>query len=165
MSRNNTMYEMFKKMKQGYAEGNLDMVEQCARCWLQLSPENPFSAETPEHEAFFQMQRCYTIWSRGDVNRKINMRKMRQYAIALCELNPRQPYRFDKLAYEEETRIAKEAEQTRVEKAVETPKEEPVVLVKEPKAPVEKEYVFGVIPEEKVEKKSWIKNLFHKKKE
>ena len=148
MNRNNEMYKLFKTMKQGYAENNMDTVAQCARCWLQLNPENPFNSDTPEFELFFQMQRSFNIWMRGDIDRKINGRKMINYAIALCELNPRQPYKFDKQAEEEEQRIAKEAEEKRVEKAI--------AIDKPAKEEPEKEYVFGVVPDEK---KSWLSFL------
>ena len=118
MNRNNAMYKLFKGMKEGYAEGNMEAVEQCARCWLQYNPENPFNADTPEYEAFFQMKKSYEIWTRGDIDRKLNFRKMRKFAIELASLNPHQPYKFDKAAEEEEIRLAKEAEEKRVKNAL-----------------------------------------------
>ena len=149
MNKNNQMYRMFKEMKAGYAEGNKDKMEHGARCWLDLEPENPFPEGSNEMEAFFQMQKCYCIWKRGDIDRKINRRRMLQWAEKLCELNPRQPYRFDKKAEEEEILAAQKAEQ-----------EKPVVEKKVVKQEPDK--VFGVIPEEK---KSWFKFVFPWKKE
>lgn len=98
MNVNNEMYRMFKEMKEGYKNKNKSQMEHGARCWLDLNPENPFDENTPEGEAFFQMKRCYTIWKRGDVDRKINHRRLLSWAEALCKLNPRQPYKFDKEA-------------------------------------------------------------------
>lgn len=158
MSVNNQMYNLFKDMKQGYANNNNDVVEQCARCWMQLATDNPFPYDTPEYEEFFQMKRCYTIWARGDVNAKINRRKMVQHAKALCALNPKQPYVFDKIAEREEKKAKEEwieKEQIRKQEELQTK----TVVNKEP------EIILGVIPEEKKEKKSWFKFLNPWKKE
>ena len=151
MSVNNDMFIYFKTMKQGYAENNNDVVEQCARCWMQLAEENPFKYDTPEYEEFFQMKRAYTIWARGDVNGRINRRNMVKHAKALCALNPKQPYIFDKKADEEEKKAKEawiESEQQRKQEALMTPE---VKTVNE-----EPQIILGVIPE-KEEKKSWFK--------
>ena len=165
MNLNNQMYMLFKNMKQGYAEGNNDVVEQCARCWAQIAPENPFPEETPEHEEFFQIKRSYTIWSRGDIDAKINRRRMIQHAKALCALNPKQPYTYDKKAEQEEKRLNEERiaqEQLR--------KQEDLKKIDEPKKVINEEpqIVLGVIPEEKEEKeekKSWLSFLKPRHKE
>lgn len=147
---NNQMYNLFRNMKQGYAEGNDDTVEQCARCWSQLATENPFPYDTPEHEEFFQMTKAYMIWSRGDINAKINRRKMVQHAKALCALNPKQPYTYDKKA---------EMEEKKQKEAAEAKKEEKIIVNEEPQT------ILGVLPDEDKEKKNWFKFLFPWKKE
>ena len=164
MNANNQMYRMFKIMKQGYAEGDVNAVEQGARCWLDLAPENPFPEDTPAYEAFFQMQKCYSIWRRGDIDRKINRRRMIMWANKLCESNPKQPYKFDKKAEEEEQRLAKEAEEQRLAKLQEdlTVKEEVKKSLEKEAKEAEKQYVFGVIPEKKT---PWYKQFFKRKKE
>ena len=125
MNKNNQCYKMFKLMKEGYANNDLNQVEHGARCWLDLEPNNPFEFNSPEFEAFFQMQKCYMIWRRGDIDRKINRRRMIVWAQELCKLNPRQPYKFDKKAEEEDLRLEKEKyEQSLKEKAVSEEKPE-----------------------------------------
>lgn len=149
-------------MKEGYANNNPDQLEHGARCWLDLNPTNPFPEESPEMEAFFQMQKCYSIWKRGDIDRKINRRRMIMWAEKLCELNPRQPYKFDKKAEEEERLLEAQREQEELqrrleaEKSKEEPKPVEKVVVEEPVT------VLGIIPEKK---KSWFKGLFSRKKE
>lgn len=166
MSRNNIMYTMFKQMKQGYANNNMDDVEQCARCWLRLDPENPFQENTPEYEAFFQMQKSYIIWMRGDIDRKLNRRKMRRYAIELCSLNPKQPYRYNKEEeqLELEEQKAKEEERRKKIREKEQLKDDEFdiannvqpKLIKQVKT--EKQVVLGV-PQENEDKKSWLRFL------
>jgi hypothetical protein len=102
MSANNQMYELFNDMVKGYKEGNMDIVEQCARCWMQIAEDNPFTYDTPEYDLFFNMQKSYMIWSKGAIDQKLNRRKMIRYAKELCALNPKQPYIFDKKADQEE---------------------------------------------------------------
>lgn len=109
MSINNQMYVLFRDMKKGYDEGNMDIVEQCARCWMQIAEDNPFEYDTPEYDLFFNMQKSYAIWSKGAIDQKINRRRMIQYAKQLCALDAKQPYVFDKIADEEEKRIKREA--------------------------------------------------------
>lgn len=110
MNVNNEMFRMFKEMKQGYQNKNPGQMEHGARCWLDLNPENPFPEESPEFEAFFQMHKCYMIWKRGDVDRKINYHRMITWAETLCKLNPKQPYEFDKEADKIEKQIKFEEE-------------------------------------------------------
>ena len=123
MDRNNQMYKMFKEMKEGYKNQQPELIEHGARCWLDCNPDNPFPVDSPEYEAFFQMQKCYLIWIRGDVNRKINRRKMVQWAMELCKINPRQPYKFDKKAEEADQALRMqqeaEAEQAAIQKEAE----------------------------------------------
>ena len=126
MNTNNQMFILFKTMKEGYAEGNNDVVEQCARCWMQLATENPFTYDTPEYEEFFQMKKCYTIWSKGYVDQKINRRRMIQHAKKLCELNPKQPYVYDKKADQEEK---KQLEEQRAQEKIQSEKAEDVQYV------------------------------------
>ncbi|MBP5423975.1 MAG: hypothetical protein J6Y78_16200 [Paludibacteraceae bacterium] len=156
MNLNNQLYTLFKRMKEGYAENNTDVVEQCARCLAQLAPENPFPYDTPEYEEFFQIQFCYMIWARGDVNAKINRRKMIQHAKALCALNPKQPYTYDKKAdLEDKRQEAIRQQEQKNEKKNEEKKEENIVVNQE------KQTILGVLPEEekKEEKKSWLRFL------
>ncbi len=172
MNKNNYMYKLFKDMKEGYTEDDIDKIEQCARCWMQLNPENPFVYDTPEYEEFFQIQKSYTIWVRGDIDRKINRRRMISHAKALCALNPKQPYVFDKKAdieekkAEEEKRKAdllkrqekliqtenKVEELSKIADNIETHQENKVVL-NEPKK------VLNVQEDEEKEKKSWLRFL------
>ena len=155
MSVNNQMFILFKNLKEGYANDDIDAIEQNARCWMQLAPENPFKYDTPEYEEFFQMQLCYTIWARGDVNSKINRRKMIRHAKALCALNPKQPYVYDKKAEEEEKRKKEEwikQEQLMKQEALK-PKTVKTVTEEEPKV------VLGIVPEEE-QKKSFLKRIF-----
>lgn len=162
MNLNNQMYNIFRDMKKAYANGDISGVEQYARCWMQLAPENPFTYNTPEYEEFFQMQKCYTIWIRGDIDRKINRRRMVQHARQLCELNPKQPYVFDKKADQEEKVKEKLAQQQREqEKQDSSSVEEVEEIVQEAK----KETILGVIPEEKTEKKLWYRFLHPWRKE
>ena len=162
MSLNNQMYTLFKDMKQAYANNDDSTIEQCARCWIQLAEENPFPEETPEHEEFFQMKRCYIIWSKGYVNQKINKRRMVQHAKALCALNVKNPYTFDKKAEQEEQKAKEERIAQEQQRKQEALKEEPKKVINK-----ESEIVLGVIPEEdkKEEKKSWFKFLHPWKKE
>ena len=158
MNTNNQMYRMFLEMKQGYANGDKNQIEHGARCWLELNPTNPFPAESPEMEAFFQMQKCYNIWKRGDIDRKINGRRMIEWAEKLCELNPQQPYKFDRKADDEEKQKALEAQKQKEVQPVKT------VVLEEPKK------VLNVVPEEKPEekveeKKNWLKFIFPWRKE
>ena len=158
MNLNNQMYILFENMMKGYVDNNIDAIEQNARCWLQLSPGNPFLEGTPEHEEFFQMNLSYIIWARGDVNAKINRRKMISHAKALCALNPRQPYTYDKKADLEEKR--KEQEERVARQAQTISEGEPAKVVNE--AP---QVVLGVVPEEPKEKKSFFKRFLSSKKE
>lgn len=152
----NQMYNLFRDMKQAYANGHDDAVEQYARCWAQLAPENPFQYDTPEYEEFYQMQRAYMIWNRGDINAKINRRKMVEHAKALCALNPKQPYVYDKKA----ELLDKKEEMEKQNAIKEEIKEEKKVINEEPQT------VLGVLPEEEEkEKKSWFKFLFPWKKD
>lgn len=161
MSINNQMFNLFKTMKQGYAESNDTVVEQCAAGWMQLVKDNPFIYDTPEYDEFFKMKRCYDIWAKGSVDRKINRRRMLQHAKALCALNPAQPYTYDKKAEQEEKRAKEEwiaQEQLRKQEALK--KEEPKKIVEE-----EPQVILGVIPEEQTEKQSIFKRIFSFKKE
>ena len=156
MNENNQMYMLFKNMKEAYKDGRNDIVESYARNWLLFNPENPFQPGSPEHEVFFQMQRCFTIWRNGDINARINKRKMAEWAIKLCEINPKQPYRFDKKAEEEEKLLKAKKEQELLEqKKLEEEK------VNKPEE-VKQEVILGVIPENK---KPWFKKLFARPKE
>ena len=161
MSATNEMYRLFNTMLQGYKEGNRDTVEQCARCWMQLATENPFEFETPEHEEFFQMQRCFQIYSRGAIDQKINRRRMVEHAMKLCALDPKQPYTYDKRVEEEEKKqklFERQKQKEEMQKEQEIKKEQPVILE-------EKKTVLGVIPDDqKEEKESWVKFLFPWKK-
>ena len=168
MNRNNYMYTLYKTMTQADKQDNTDAIEQCARCWMQLNPENPFTYDTPEYEEFFQIRKCYMIWARGDVDQKINRRRMIQHAKALCEINPKQPYVFDKKADEEEKQAEEQKKKMDLlaRQELEKAKEEKKTIEK-PEANLEdiqpkkvinekQETILGVIPG----KKSLLK-LFH----
>lgn len=162
MNKNNQMYNMYKNMKQGYADSDDTVVEQCAAGWMQLAIENPFTYDTPEYNEFFLMKKGYDIWAKGAVDRKINRRRMVQHAKALCALNVKNPYIYDKKAEQEEQKAKEEwiaQEQQR--------KQEDFKKMDEPKKVIneEPEIVLGVIPEEKEEKKSWFKFLKPRHKE
>ena len=150
MNKNNLMYTYFKNLKQGYANDDIDAIEQNARCWVQIAEENPFKYDTPEYEEFFQMKLCYTIWARGDVNAKINRRKMIRHAKVLCALNPKQPYTWDKKGELEDKQEQEQMYQ----------KKEEVKVVNE-----ESQTILGVIPEKNEEKKSFFRRFNFWKKE
>lgn len=154
MNVNNQMYRMFLEMKQGYINGDKNQMEHGARCWLQLNPVNPFEEESPEMEAFFQMQKCYNIWKRGDIDRKINGRRMIEWAEKLCALDPQQPYKFDRKADDEEKKKALEAQKPEEPQPVKT------VVLEQPQV------VLNVTPKVEVqEKKKWFKFIFPWRKE
>ncbi len=144
MNANNQRYRMFNLMMHGYATENKDELEQGARCLLDLAEENPFQEGTDEMEAFFQMKRCYSIWKSGAIDHKVNRRRMISWTEKLCALNPKNPYKYDKKAEDEER--AKKAPEIKVEPEK---KDEPE---KAPEATQE-------------EKKNWLKFLFPWKKE
>lgn len=102
MNLNNQLFNLFNELIKGYKDGDNNIVEQSARCLVQLAPENPFKPETPENEEFFQMKRCYSIWASGAIDQKINRRRMVEHAKKLCALNPEQPYVYDEKAEAEE---------------------------------------------------------------
>ena len=159
MGLNNQMYALYADMKRAYANDDSGSVEQFARCWLQLAPENPFKQDTPEFEEFFQMQKCYMIWFRGDIDQRINRRRMIQHAKALCALNVANPYKFSKEEARRDLEEKKLKEASEI-KAIEEQQEE----IKEelPEKTVEKKVVLGIIPDEvveKKEKKSWFRFL------
>ena len=108
MNKTNQMFRLFAEMKKGYRDKNEIMFQHGAQCWLDYDPENPFTPDTPEYNAFFQMKKCYTIWKRGDIDRKINRRRMFEWAEQLCKINPKQPYKFDKAADEADKKEAEE---------------------------------------------------------
>lgn len=115
MNITNQMYRMFAEMKKGYREKDDALLQHGAQCWLDCNPENPFVQDTPEFNAFFQMQRCYIIWKRGDISKKINYRHMFKWAEELCRINPKQPYKFDKAADEADRKAAEEEAKRREE--------------------------------------------------
>ena len=158
MGVNNQMYALYADMKRAYAMDDSGTVEQCARCWLQIAPENPFKYDTPEYEEFFQMQRCYTIWFRGDVDQKINRRRMAQHAKKLCELNVANPYKFSK----EEARLELEEKKSKEAADIRAIQEKKIEQMFNNKQE-EKKIVLGILPEEEKEKekekKSWFRFL------
>ena len=144
MSLNNQLYKIFNDLTKAYKENNYGSIEQAARCWMQLTSENPFIYDTPEYEEFFQMHRCYEIWAKGAIDQKINKRRMVQHAKALCALNPKCPYVYDKKAEEEEKR----AKQEYIESL------KPVKII-----PEEPKVVLNVVPEDK---KNWLSSAISK---
>ena len=154
MNLNNQMYNSFNAMMKGYENNDVGTVENTAIHWLSGNPENPFNPNSQEYEIFFHMQRCYNIWHRGDVNGKLNKRKMVAWALKLCELKPKQPY-----TYINEEKLEKQQKKIEVKQKQEQSKEE----IEE-----QSKIVLGVIPEEdkeKEEKRSWLKFLFPWRKE
>jgi len=172
MNKTNLMYKMFKQMKEGYKSKQDGLFEHAVRCWMDVDPEDPFEEGTEASEYFSQMKIHYNVWKMKSSDYRVNWRRMLESARKLCALNPRQPYKFDKKAeeedmLEEQRKLAeqkkideqKAEEQRRLEEEAKAKvvvvKEEPVEEVdytKAPKAeplPVEKPIEKVSVPAEK----------------
>lgn len=166
MAKNNQMYKFYSEMTKGFREEQPAMFEHGVRCWMMLDPENPFEENSEAAELFFKMKMGYTIWMRGGADRNINRRRMLAAAEALCELNPKRPYKFNKEEDAEDRRLAKEEEEAAKEAAEEEVKAEAEKKAAEEaaiKAAEEEEkdmmHVFGVLPETKWPKDKETKEL------
>ena len=174
MAKNNLMYKFYSEMTKGYREKNSGLFENGIRCWMMTQPENPFPKGSEEAECFFEMEMAYTIWSRGGADMRINWRRMLDAARRLCEINPKRPYKFDKVEDTEDRKQAAEEEAAAAAKAEEDAKKAEKERLQKEAATKEAEeeekdimHVFGVIPEVKIKDKeakelkvSRLKNLF-----
>ena len=102
MNKNNLMHNMFKQMKEGYKTKNDNLFEHAIRCWMDADPEDPFKEGTEASEYFSQIKRHYNVWRMRSADYRVNWKRMIESARKLCTLNPRQPYKFDKKAEEED---------------------------------------------------------------
>ena len=172
---NNEMYRLYNEMMKGYKENQDGLFEHAVRCWMDLNPENPFPEEDPAYEEFFLMKKGYSVWKMGNADRKINRRRMLEHAKALCALNPKRPYRFDKKEEEakkaaeavEEARKAEEAAKLEAEKAEAERRE---ALIKNETRQFNDDFnkhIFGVVEqpedeEEQESKKGFLGRFFKK---
>ena len=136
MSKNNIMFKMFREMKEGYKTKQDALFSHGARCWMEEDPEDPFQEGTEASEMFLQMKMNFSVWKMRGADYKVHWRRMLESARKLCALNPRQPYKFDKKAEEEELAAKRKweeeqaqiAEQKRIEKEkAEAEKPKPVI--------------------------------------
>lgn len=138
MGRNNDLYRSFKMMLDGYKTGDVDgtiKFESGVISLNSLNPENPFEKGSEEYECFFRMHLYYKNSLDNGPGSKFSRKQIFSVARKLCELKPKNPYRFDKKEDEEEKaaqKAAKEAalkaEQERKEQAL---KDEAERIVKE----------------------------------
>lgn len=171
MSQNNLAYKFYSEMTKGYRENNDGLFEHGVRSWMDLEPDNPFEENTEEAELFFKIQRGYIIWKRHGADMRINRRRMLDAAKALCELNPKRPYKFDKVEDAEDRRAAAEAEKEAQLAAKEEAKrlEEQAKIEEQARLEAEEAekdmvHVFGIVERKDKESKelkvSRLKNLF-----
>lgn len=120
MSDNNTMYRMFRQMIQGYKLGKEgeNLFTHAVHCWMDLNPENPFPQDSEVYDYFFRMKNYYNVWKLHSADYRINEKRMLAEAKKLCELKPKNPYKFDKKAEEEEKAALRESTVQQQEEAV-----------------------------------------------
>ena len=164
---NNMMYKFYSEMTKGYREDQEGLFEHGVRSWMDMEPECPFEENSEAAELFFKIQMGYTIWKRGGADKKINRRRMLEAAKALCELNPKRPYKFNKAEDAEDRRLAEEAEKEAERLAQEKAKEAAAQKAREEQERKEAEeeekdmmHVFGV-----VKPMSRLKSLFKGKQQ
>ena len=171
MGQNNLAYKFYSEMTKGYRENNDGLFEHGVRSWMDLEPANPFEENSDAAELFFKIQMGYTIWKRRGADMKINRRRMLEAAKALCELNPKRPYKFDKAEDAEDRRQAKEDEENAKKLAEEEAEFEKLQKEAEEKARLEAEeeekdmiHVFGIVDKKDKESKelkvSRLRSLF-----
>lgn len=184
MGRNNTLYKLYNNMFAMYKNNNKN-IEREVYCLMMFYGDNiefPFPANSKENSCLDTMFVCFTKWRNGGPEAKFNYRKTIDAAKELCNLNPVNPYSFDKEEEKrdvaeqkekerqqkleeqrlaEERRIAEEQkhleEQKRIEeekKIEEQKKAEEELKQKEIKEVKleEPEHILGVIPEDEQEK-------------
>lgn len=120
MSDNNTMYRMFRQMIQGYKLGKEgdNLFTHAVHCWMDLNPENPFVKESEAYDYFFRMKNYYNVWKLHSADYRINEKRMLAEAKKLCELKPKNPYKFDKKADEQEKAALRESAMQEQEEAM-----------------------------------------------
>ena len=120
MSDNNTMYRLFRQMIQGYKlgdEGN-NLFVHAVHCWMGLNPDNPFPEDSEAFDYFFRAKNYYNVWKMHSADQRISERRMINEARALCATKPKNPYKFDKKAAEEEKAILRETAKKEQEEAI-----------------------------------------------
>lgn len=120
MSDNNTMYRMFRQMMQGYKleEEGINLFEHAVHCWMDLNPDNPFPNDSEAFDHFFRMKNYYNVWKIHGADYRVNEKRMLASARALCATKPKNPYKFDKQAAEEERAALKELAKKRHEEEI-----------------------------------------------
>lgn len=165
----NELYKMYKEMADGYKTNNELMLEHGAKCYMDMSPENPFDESSPEYDVFCSIRNYHSVWKLGGADYRVNRKRMLKAVKEMIELHPEIPYVFDKKAEAAEKREKLRLEKERLEEMqrkeaqkTEEAKIEEVkpVEIEEPEVE-EKHYVFGVVPEEK---KGFFKGLFSRRK-
>ena len=105
MSIQNTMYNGYKLMMEGYKEGGDqgdNKMQVGINTWLANNPDNPFTEGTPEYDAFFRMKLHYSLWQSDDPSKRVSMRRAMAAAKEMCKKYPKNPYKFDRKADNEE---------------------------------------------------------------
>lgn len=143
MSDNNTMYRMFRQMIQGYKLGKEgdNLFTHAVHCWMDLNPENPFVKESEAYDYFFRMKNYYNVWKLHSADYRINEKRMLAEARKLCELKPKNPYKFDKKADEQEKAALRESAMQEQEEAM-------ILAEKEKQEMAEKEEIVRQVREE-----------------
>ena len=152
MEQNNEAHGYYKNIIEGYQNHNEALFEHAVRCWMFLGLQNPFTENTPEYEAYFQMQRCFNLWQMGDADMKVNYKRLLAYSKDFAELNIPNPYIY----VEPPKKVEKPVKVKQEKKVPEIPKP----VVKKEEEEVVKEYVFGVPEPHEEVKKGFFARLF-----
>ena len=125
MSDNNMMYRMFRQMMQGYRLGKEgeNLFAHAVHCWMDLNPDNPFQEESAAYDHFFRMKNYYNVWKMRSADQRISERRMVNEARELCATKPKNPYKFDKKAADEEKVVLRESAKKEQEEAINIQKE------------------------------------------
>ena len=125
MSDNNTMYRMFRQMIQGYKLGKEgeNLFVHAVHCWMDLNPDNPFAEDSAAYDYFFRMKNYYNVWKMRSADQRISERRMINEAKELCATKPKNPYKYDKKAADEEKILLRETAKKEQEEAINLQKE------------------------------------------
>ena len=125
MSDNNTMYRMFRQMIQGYKLGKEgeNLFVHAVHCWMDLNPDNPFAEDSAAYDYFFRMKNYYNVWKMRSADQRISERRMINEAKELCATKPKNPYKYDKKAADEEKVLLRETAKKEQEEAINLQKE------------------------------------------
>lgn len=124
MSDNNTLYRMFRQMMQGYKLGKdgENLFAHAVYCLMDLSTENPFPKDSEAFDYFFRMKNYHNVWKLHSADQKINERRMINEAKSLCATNPKNPYRYDKKAADDEKILLRDNAKKEQEEAIDIQK-------------------------------------------